>query len=62
VLRDVAFDDESGPRSLYRADHRIAPNGSQQVVADGFMFPTGMTMGPDGALYVSYSIAARRPM
>jgi hypothetical protein len=32
---------------------RIAPNGSQKVVADGFMFPTGLTMGPDGALYVS---------
>jgi hypothetical protein len=32
---------------------RIDPNGRQTVVATGFSFPTAMTMGPDGALYVS---------
>jgi sugar lactone lactonase YvrE len=32
---------------------RIDPNGHQTLVADGFSFPTAMTMGPDGALYVS---------
>jgi len=32
---------------------RIDPNGTQTVVATGFSFPTAMTMGPDGALYVS---------
>lgn len=32
---------------------RIQPSGQQQVIADSLFFPTGMTMGPDGALYVS---------
>ncbi|HEX5262848.1 MAG TPA: ScyD/ScyE family protein [Phenylobacterium sp.] len=32
---------------------RVLPNGSKEIVADGLMFPTGMTMGPDGNLYVS---------
>lgn len=32
---------------------RVHPNGAKEVVADGLMFPTGMTLGPDGNLYVS---------
>ena len=32
---------------------RIQPNGTKQIVADGLMFPTGITYGPDGNLYVS---------
>ena len=32
---------------------RIDPNGNRQVVASGLSLPTGMTMGPDGNLYVS---------
>ena len=32
---------------------RIDPNGAKTVVASGLTFPTGMTMGPDGNLYVS---------
>jgi len=32
---------------------QIDPNGDQTLVADGFSFPTAMTLGPDGALYVS---------
>ena len=32
---------------------RIDPNGSQHTIATGFSFPTALTMGPDGALYVS---------
>ena len=32
---------------------RILPSGQQEVLVDGLFFPTGMTMGPDGALYVS---------
>jgi hypothetical protein len=32
---------------------RIEPNGTKTVAATGFSFPTAMTMGPDGALYVS---------
>jgi hypothetical protein len=32
---------------------RIEPNGSRTTIAAGLSFPTGMTFGPDGALYVS---------
>ncbi|MDE2437100.1 MAG: ScyD/ScyE family protein [Sphingomonadales bacterium] len=32
---------------------RLEPNGSRKIIADGLMFPTGMTYGPDGNLYVS---------
>ena len=33
---------------------RVEPNGkSRDVIADGLFFPTGMTLGPDGNLYVS---------
>jgi hypothetical protein len=32
---------------------RIDPNGRQTVIATGLSFPTAMTFGPDGALYVS---------
>jgi hypothetical protein len=32
---------------------RVDPNGDQTVIATGLSFPTAMTIGPDGALYVS---------
>ena len=32
---------------------RIGASGTQTVIATGLSFPTGMTFGPDGALYVS---------
>ena len=32
---------------------RIDPSGAQTVIASGLTFPTAMTIGPDGALYVS---------
>jgi sugar lactone lactonase YvrE len=37
---------------------RILPNGEQQVLIDStpndpLFFPTGLTLGPDGALYIS---------
>ncbi len=32
---------------------RIDPDGAMTTIASGLFLPTGMTMGPDGALYVS---------
>jgi hypothetical protein len=37
---------------------RILPNGEQQVLIDStpddpLFFPTGLTIGPDGSLYIS---------
>jgi len=32
---------------------RVDPSGVREVIADGLFFPTGMTLGPDGNLYVS---------
>jgi hypothetical protein len=32
---------------------RIEPNGTQTPIADGLSFPSAITLGPDGALYVS---------
>jgi hypothetical protein len=32
---------------------RVDPSGTQTVIATGLTFPTAMTLGPDGALYVS---------
>jgi hypothetical protein len=32
---------------------RIDPSGTQAVIAAGLSFPTAITLGPDGALYVS---------
>ncbi len=32
---------------------RINHNGNKEVVVDSLFFPTGMTFGPDGALYIS---------
>jgi hypothetical protein len=32
---------------------RVEPSGSKTVIASGLSLPTGMTMGPDGNLYVS---------
>jgi hypothetical protein len=32
---------------------RIAASGARDTIASGLSFPTAMTFGPDGALYVS---------
>lgn len=42
----------SGPPGAGRVV-RVNRNGANETVADGLFLPTGMTFGPDGALYVS---------
>ena len=32
---------------------RVTPHGPARTVVSGLTFPTGMTVGPDGAFYVS---------
>ncbi len=32
---------------------RVNNDDSRDVIVDGLTFPTGMTFGPDGALYIS---------
>jgi hypothetical protein len=32
---------------------RIDPNGNRETITTGLSLPTGMTMGPNGKLYVS---------
>lgn len=32
---------------------RMAPDGARTTVADDLVAPTGLAVGPDGALYVS---------
>jgi hypothetical protein len=45
--------DPCGPTPGTGAVVRVKRNGDVETVVSGLMFPTGMTMGPDGALYVS---------
>ena len=61
----VAFDDQGRMYVLESSTGGVAPipgtgdvvriddNGSRTVLAEGLLFPTGMTFGPDGALYIS---------
>ena len=32
---------------------RVSPSGQRTTIASGLTLPTGLTLGPDGALYVS---------
>jgi hypothetical protein len=58
---DLAFGDDG---SLYVLENRsiidlsgrvvrVGPDGSRSVIADGLFFPTGITVGRDGEVYVS---------
>jgi sugar lactone lactonase YvrE len=42
-----------GPTPFTGKVIRVDPSGHQTEIASGLFFPTGMTLGPDGALYVS---------
>ena len=42
-----------GPTPGTGAIVRVSAHGPAQTVVSGLMFPTGMTVGPDGAFYVS---------
>jgi hypothetical protein len=42
-----------GPTPGTGAIVRIGKNGPDKTIVSGLVFPTGMTAGPDGALYVS---------
>jgi hypothetical protein len=42
-----------GPKPGNGAIVRVNPNGPPKTVVSGLTFPTGMTVGPDGAFYVS---------
>jgi sugar lactone lactonase YvrE len=54
VLESMTAPGEPGPGEIGTGQIvQIDPNGTQTVIATGFSFPTAMTMGPDGALYVS---------
>ena len=42
-----------GPMPFIGRVRRFEPSGQSEVIADGLAFPTAMTFGPDGKLYVS---------
>jgi hypothetical protein len=42
-----------GPAPFTGEVVRVGHDGTRSVVAEGLSFPTAMTLGPDGALYVS---------
>ncbi len=42
-----------GPTPATGAVVRVSRSGSVETIASGLMFPTAMTFGPDGGLYVS---------
>jgi hypothetical protein len=57
VLETSYSPTDPGPNPFTGRLLRILPNGQQQVLIDSssnlLFFPTGMTFGPDGALYIS---------
>jgi hypothetical protein len=57
VLETSYSTDDPGPEPGTGRLIRILPNGKQEILIDGtkgvLVVPTGMTFGPDGALYIS---------
>lgn len=57
VLETSYSTSDPGPNPFTGRLIRVLPNGEQQVLIDSssslLFFPTGMTAGPDGALYIS---------
>ena len=65
TILGIAFDNRDRLYVLETSNHagnptpgmgdivRIDPSGAQTTIVSGLTFPTGMTMGPDGALWVS---------
>jgi hypothetical protein len=51
VLETSAVD--GGPLPNTGRVIEVLPSGKRQIIADSLFFPTGMTLGPDNALYVS---------
>ncbi len=50
-----------GPTPFSGAIVRVGPNGPAETVASGLLFPTGMTVGRDGAFYVTdHGLGLRR--
>ncbi|MEO7361731.1 MAG: ScyD/ScyE family protein [Gemmatimonadaceae bacterium] len=45
--------DAGNPAPMTGKVLRVDPSGATTVITDGLFFPTAMTMGPDGNLYVS---------
>ena len=52
VLEDTTVSGP-GPTPGTGAVVRVSRSGAVETIASGLMFPSGMTFGPDGALYVS---------
>jgi hypothetical protein len=53
---EMSYSASPGPAPFTGRLIRILPNGKQEVLIDAggpLFFPTGMTLGPDGALYIS---------
>lgn len=57
VLETSYSTSDAGPDAFTGRLLRILPNGKQEILIDStsgiLFFPTGMTLGPDGALYIS---------